>query len=557
MCRGWVSFLRCPFETPAIRPPTPLMPTIQRQRVRETTGLVDAAWRLHQDHEFRTSPKARKAKGQFFTPPGVARFMAGLFRAFPREVRVLDPGAGTGCLTAAVCERVLELRSQRHLEAHLFETDSGLQQSLDETMTLCREKLKRFGHSLSYHIHHQDFVLASGVDFGQQRTLFPAGPSLGAFDAVITNPPYFKINKDCDYAQLLADVVHGQPNIYAFFLAAAAHCLKPGGQLVAITPRSFCNGLYFRGFRRWFFSRMCLEHIHLFESRTETFREANILQESVISVSTRLEDAARAVRVSTSHGRDCLDPGNGQTLPANLVLDQSCGDVVVRIPETTQDAEILECVDAWPGRFEEAGLRISTGPVVMFRATTFLVPEANTKGTVPLLSAHNVKPFRTVWPVDKKKWPLAFQDCAASQKHLVPTRNYVLMKRFSAKEEPRRLTAACLLASKQMHARLALENHINYVYHADRELTNEEVFGIAALFNSTLLDRYFRTISGNTQVNATEIRTMKFPNLDLVRRIGCSVASLSSLTPSAVETIVLEELGINSRLSHYLKRLTN
>jgi adenine-specific DNA-methyltransferase len=362
-------------------------------------------------------------------------------------------------------------------------------------MTLCREELRRFGHSLSYHIHHKDFVLASAVDFGQQRTLFPTCPSLEAFDAVITNPPYFKVNKDCDYAQLMADVVHGQPNIYAFFLAAAAHCLQPGGQLVAITPRSFCNGLYFRGFRRWFFSRMCLQHIHLFESRRETFREANILQESVITLSTRLENVAQAVRITRSHGRDSLDPGNGQILPADLVLDQSCGDIVVRIPETTQDAEILECVDAWPTRFEEAGLRISTGPVVMFRASSFLVREANAKEVVPLLSAHNIRPFVTVWPVEKKKWPLAFRDCTSSQKHLVPTRNYVLIKRFSAKEERRRLTAACLLASKQIHARLALENHINYVYHADRDLTDEEVFGIAALFNSMLLDRYFRTIT--------------------------------------------------------------
>jgi adenine-specific DNA-methyltransferase len=231
--------------------------------------------------------------------------------------------------------------------------------------------------------------------------------------------------------------------------------------------------------------------------------------------------------------------------------------MVVRIPETREDAEILACVEAWPGRFEEAGLRISTGPVVMFRATTFLVYEANAKQVVPLLSAHNIKPFRTVWPVEKKKWPLAFQDCAASRKHLVPTRNYVLIKRFSAKEERRRLTAGCLLASQQAHARLALENHINYVYHADRDLTDEEVFGIAALFNSMLLDRYFRTISGNTQVNATEIRTMKFPDLDGVRRIGRSVAGLSGLTPSAVEAIVLEELGINSRLSRYLKGLAN
>ncbi len=525
------------------------------ERAPKHSGLVDAACRLQQDHEVRTPAKRRKAKGQVFTPPGVARFMAGLFRSLPKELRLLDPGAGTGSLTAAVCERVLKGQSRRDVEVHLFETDAALLQPLEETMKLCQKELGRLGHSFSYHVHDKDFLFASASDFGQQRALFPADASLEQFDAVITNPPYFKVNKDCKYTQLMADVIHGQPNIYAFFLASAAHCLRPGGELVAITPRSFCNGLYFRGFRRWFFNRMCLLHIHLFQSRTETFREANILQESVITLSRRLGNAARRVSITRSYGRESLDSRNGQALSADLVLDESCGDVVVRVPETNKDAEILQYVEAWPKRFEDAGLRISTGPVVMFRVTRFLVGEANAKDAVPLLSAHNIRPFRTLWPVKKKKWPLAFRDCPDSRKHLLPIRNYVLVKRFSAKEESRRLTAACLLASQGVHARLALENHINYVYHADRELTDEEVFGIAALFNSVLLDRYFRTISGNTQVNATEIRTMKFPDVNCVRRIGRCVQAVSGFTRCSLEAIVLDELGVNSRLSGYLKGL--
>lgn len=117
---------------------------------------------------------------------------------------------------------------------------------------------------------------------------------------MITNPPYFKVNKTSPYARVMEDVVHGQPNIYAFFLAAAAELLRPGGELVAITPRSFCNGLYFRGFRRWFFEKMALDRIHLFESRTETFR--NVLQESLVTASHRLGKPSASVIVSSSRG---------------------------------------------------------------------------------------------------------------------------------------------------------------------------------------------------------------------------------------------------------------
>ena len=85
------------------------------------------------------------------------------------------------------------------------------------------------------------------------------------------------------HAKLMEKIVHGQPNIYAFFMALAARLLKPDGEIVAITPRSFCNGLYFREFRRWFLERVALDHIHIFESRTETFKHSSVLQENIIT----------------------------------------------------------------------------------------------------------------------------------------------------------------------------------------------------------------------------------------------------------------------------------
>src|SRR5260370_18090441 len=115
----------------------------------------------------------------------------------------------------------------------------------------------------------------------------------------------------------MEDVVHGQPNIYAFFLAAAAQMLRPGGELVAITPRSFCNGLYFRGFRHWFFEKMALDHIHIFESRPETFPD--VLQESLITESHRLCEPSTSATVSTHYGRH-LNTSHLSTLTSTLIL---------------------------------------------------------------------------------------------------------------------------------------------------------------------------------------------------------------------------------------------
>jgi len=145
-----------------------------------------------------------------------------------------------------------------------------------------------------------------------------------------------------------------------------------------------------------------------------------------------------------------------------------------------------------------------------------------------------------------------FVASAESRGLLLPSRNYLLLRRFTAKEERRRLTASCFLQRDFPSEQVALENHLNYVYHASRELSEDETFGLAALFNSFLLDRYFRTLSGNTQVNATELRTMPLPDLESVARIGRKVRRLKDLSPSKTEAAVLDVLRVNGPVRQHL-----
>ena len=512
-------------------------------------GLLSYSAELQQRHEASKSADARKEKGQVFTPPSVCSFMAGLFTRIPDHFRLLDAGAGVGSLAAAVCDRVLTLRSPRHIEIVLYENDAALLPLLEENMRHCQEVLNAAGHDLSYTIHGQDFILSTQARQAQ-RMLFDDGDVTAPFDAAILNPPYFKIGADSPHAAAMGDVFQGQSNIYMLFMARAADLLRANGEMVAITPRSFCGGLYFKNFRRWFFSRMALRHIHLFECRRSTFDD--VLQESVITHTQRSGVAAPSTTITTCLGRDIPAKLEELTLPSAKVLDDTSGDMVLRIPATAEDAAVVDAVESWPDRFAELGLQVSTGRVVLFRAEEFLLAKADGEGIAPLLEPHNVRPFETVWPVDRRGKPTAFRVCDASLKHLVPTRKYVLLRRFSAKEERRRLTASWLLRAEESRPYLALENHLNYVYHANRELTAEETYGLTALFNSALLDRYFRVISGNTQVNATELRSIRFPALDRVAAIGARLKKLGGYQPAEVERIVLDVLGINGRVCAYV-----
>ena len=71
----------------------------------------------------RRRPWMRKEKGQVFTPPGICRFMAGLFTRIPDRFRLLDRRgggrlAGVGRLRAAFRPALA-----RQVEIHLYETD--------------------------------------------------------------------------------------------------------------------------------------------------------------------------------------------------------------------------------------------------------------------------------------------------------------------------------------------------------------------------------------------------------------------------------------------------
>ncbi|MBN1588423.1 MAG: Eco57I restriction-modification methylase domain-containing protein [Pirellulales bacterium] len=517
------------------------------------TDLLSRTAQIQSEYYGKTTCAYRKEKGQVFTPPEIARFMASLLSEIPRELRLLDAGAGVGSLTVAICERVARLQSPCELHVVLFESEPQLVSLLRENLDYCKSRLAERGHVLEFTIRDDDFILAAASQLDGQNRLFV--PSFeNDFDAVIMNPPYFKVRRDSEHAKMLERIVHGQPNAYAFFMALAAALLRPNGELIAITPRSFCGGLYFRGFRKWFFDKMCLDHIHLFASRTDAFKDSEVLQESVITKSHRLGKQTTSVHITESFGRRIAQRPNMIVLGYKNVLDTTRGEYLVKIPVSKEDCAIMRFVESLPHRFDEIGLRISTGPVVTFRAKDLILLQPNGQATVPLLMPHNVKAFRTQWPVERKKHPVYVIDCEVSRQRrlLIPTRNYVLLKRFTSKEEGRRLTAACLLRSEQKTKRIGLENHLNYIYHADRELTLDETFGIAAIFNSVIVDRYFRVLSGNTQVNATEIRNLHFPSLEDLATLGTKVRSIPNWAPAETEAAVLDILGVGQSFIEHL-----
>lgn len=462
-------------------------------------------------------PGERKAMGLYLTPVTVADFMASMLTGRGDCLRLLDPAAGAGVLLCAAVEHLAGLAEPPdEVVLTAYELDKGLVEPLRAVLAHLKAWAAKCGVKVRGGIKNEDFVLH------QAKAL--ERPTSKRFDAVIANPPYFKISKDDPRAVAAQTVVHGQPNIYGLFMAVAAALLDDGGDFVFITPRSFASGPYFRRFREHFFAMARPLRVHVFGSRRMAFSRDDVLQENVILHAARDDGwparKGRAPRlvISTSNGLDDLVWPEKRSGYLRDVLNLDDANKVLRFPLSREDEHLLRHVDDWPGSLEAYGLQISTGPVVPFRAMEWLA-ESKNGVTVPLLWMNHVKAMDVQWPNGVRK-PQYILSKDGSRKLLLPNRNYVLLRRFSAKEERRRLTAAPLLAKDLATPLVGLENHLNYIHRPGGTLSEEEAWGLAALFNSALLDGYFRCVNGNTQVSATELRAMPLPPMETIIAIG-------------------------------------
>ena len=244
--------------------------------------------------------RRKQELGQFLTPEIVGSFMASLFEARPAEIRLLDAGAGDGALTAAFVKRMCGCRLRpKRISVTAYELDEAIVDALERTLRSCRVECSRSGIEFSAELHSEDFIetavsLVRGDLFGASKT---------PFNAAILNPPYRKINSDSHTRRLLREAGIETSNLYTGFIALAAKLLCEAGEMVAICPRSFCNGPYFKPFREQFLDMMSLRRLHEFESRSAAFQQDDVLQENIIIHAVKSAEKPQSVIISTSSGK--------------------------------------------------------------------------------------------------------------------------------------------------------------------------------------------------------------------------------------------------------------
>lgn len=475
-----------------------------------------------------TDAKKKSQLGQFFTPAKIAMFMAGLFPDANGHCRLLDAGAGVGSLSSAFLDR---WRSGgfhfRQVELDAFEIDEDLHFYLKETLEKHRDQS---GFS----------AVIRGGDFIQVATETLSGDFFAAaapqYTHAILNPPYKKINSNSAHRVALRFVGIETVNLYSAFVALAVAQAAPGGQIVAIIPRSFCNGPYYRPFRDFILERTAIRHMHLFESRNKAFKDDEVLQENVI---IRLERGGEQgpVTISTSTDDSFTDLATNEH-PFDRIVFPDDPERFIHVPTTTERSGI-ELSHAVRYSLADLGIKVSTGPVVDFRLKEQLrdMPE---EGTVPLIYPGHLSITGTVWPVPGLKKPNAILRNAETEKWLYPNGFYCVVRRFSSKEEKRRVVASVVdPAAFGDHTVLGLENHMNLFHENKHGLPELLARGLAVFLNTTAVDESFRRFNGHTQVNATDLKLMKYPSREALTQLGQWAKQHCEVTQEMID----EQLG--------------
>ena len=503
-----------------------------------TTFLTDSTDINRFNLSAKLNPKQRSELGQFMTPATVARLMAGQFNNLSGHINLLDPGAGVGSLTAAFVERLLTNSNQvESCFITAYEVEASFIPSLQECLNHCCQALKNRGIKADYCLRNESFI---GSITENNLPLFNTDTQ--NFTHAILNPPYKKINSKSIEKKILSKLGIETVNLYSAFVWLSMLQLSINGEIVAITPRSFCNGSYFRPFRQAFLEKMVLQNIHIFESRSLAFAEDNVLQENIIFHATKTEIKPKFIEISINSEQELDSFSEMRLVPYNQVIETNDPEMFIHVLTNSLEDALKVQMDKLPSTLEELSLEISTGPVVDFRLKSSLRNSLDDQ-TVPLIYPESIKPGKVLFPPTKPKKSIAIEKNQETQKWLIPSGCYVVIKRFSAKEEKRRIVAAVSFPIDS--SALGIENHLNY-YHARGKGMNPDLAkGLAAFLNSTLFDQYFRLFSGNTQVNATDLRKIKYPCKNDLIKLGTQIHE-SAFDQNQIDHLVHQNLSIMS-----------
>ena len=473
-------------------------------------------------HAVETSLNHKESLGQYFTPYPIAKFMSSLFPATNKKIKLLDPGAGIGTLSCSFMERILKEKwDTPEIHVSAYDIDKDIYDTLTENIASSSSGFKKS----DYEIFSEDFLEKTSFEYTWKVN--------ETYTHVIMNPPYKKIQTNSKERQSARAFGLETVNLYSAFMGAAISLTEDNGYIVAIVPRSFCNGVYYKPFREFILKNCAIKHIHLFESRDKAFKDEAVLQENII-IMLQKNSEQKDVKISYCND-DSFEGFLEFNVPFTQILHETDNEKYFYIPTKQQAGSDNLMVYS---NLKGLDIKVSTGPIVDFRMKSFLLKNY-IKNSIPLIYSVHLKNHRLLWPQESKK-PNAILFREEVKKQLFPKGFYVLVKRFSTKEEKKRVVASIIRPGDFIGDEIAVENHLNIFHQNKSSLEEDFAYGLVCWLNSTYIDEKFRLFSGHTQVNATDLRNLPYPTAEQLTQLGKKLKSEELWTQNLFDKLAEE-----------------
>ncbi|MBB6187574.1 N-6 DNA methylase [Rhodanobacter sp. MP7CTX1] len=480
----------------------------------------------------------RKELAMFFTPTSLTK---GLLDDLGEQgvdfgsQSFFDPACGGAAFLAPIALRMRSallakgatpIRLLKHIEANLYGTD--LNKTLCELSRhfLCmalNDEIKKTGYAPTFKIQHVN-------------SLTNLGSRLGKIDVVVCNPPYRKMSAEELRPLRVAygEVIDAQPNLYGLFIALCVNLLRIGGYAAMVTPTSFLSGKQFGRLRRFLMRHTDIAHVGMVSDRFGVF--IDVEQETALTILRRRVEEDRAttranVSVVSGTGKyknvgECVLPNAGKVWP---------------IPRSVGDVELLKVATLSEFRLSDYGYRVRIGAYVWNRdrrpkyESLKKAKKAKAHAPIPLLWSRDISVARTVQlgGANATQGEPSFIDVGQKTHSSVVTAPSVVIQRVTSNDQPRRLVAAAVSPSVlATFGGFIGENHVVIV---EQVVDNPELSPskLAKLLSTHAIDRYFRCISGATNVSVFELNQLALPN---PRDLKVALAKGNSMEEAAAQS---------------------
>ena len=439
--------------------------------------------------------------GRFFTPRAAAEeLMAVLPIPFGEELRVLDAGAGTGILSAAVCEAICRRGGCRRILLDAYETDPRYLPGLSDILERIRRRAKHdYGVKLVVNIRAEDFL--------EKATALcePRGNS-ERYDIVVTAPPC-GVPEEGSAAEAFCRRVLPKGTDLAFLFAEAAGAkLSEDGVMAAILPISFADSVNAAPLRSRLFARAPLTSLTLDVGSRGSRRDKTML-----CVFTYGEEPER-LRVRVAEDGVCRDLS---PIPYGVAVFSA--DYKILLAKSREDVALVRTMDALPCRLSDLGLTVRTGLAIEARYPECMRPSRE-GGAIPLLHPAGIADGQISFPPRGRAKPYILPriPSLACKNHTM-----VLVKRAPSKADGRHLVVGVYFSGQLPHdAMISTANKLNVIEAVSGEMEADLASGLAAVLSSGYYERYCALTGSFATVNAAALAELPLPDRDTILAIG-------------------------------------